>query len=148
MQARPRIFPIVLAAMLACGPAYAAGRGPWSEIKVGGLADNDRAEYDVMLVMINGSMDFPDRSLYEFPPGPYKFGLASKKRGHSGEMTMQPLAVELRPCTRYTLVADHSDPQPNRSWRATVLAEEPIKSCTKKFGGQSPPSDAASVAGS
>lgn len=147
MQISPKIFPIVLAAMLVCGPACAAGRGPWSEIKVGGLADKDRGEYDVMLVVINGSMDFPDSSLYEFQPGPYKFGFGSKKRGISGEMTMQPFAVELRPCIRYALVANHSDPQPNRSWQVMIRAEEPIKSCMKKFGGKSPISDDATVAG-
>ncbi|MES2671765.1 MAG: hypothetical protein V4673_15275 [Pseudomonadota bacterium] len=147
MQVRSTIFPIVLMAMLVCDLAYAAGREPWSEIKVGGLADENRGQYDVMLVTINGSMDFPDRSLYEFPPGAYKFGLGSKKRGNSGEMTMHPLAVELRPCTRYMLVADHSDPQPNRSWRATIRAEEPIESCMKKFGGQLPIRDEATTAG-
>lgn len=147
MQVFSRIFPVVLAAMLACGPACAAGREPWSEIKVGGLADEGRSVYDVMLVKINGSMDFQDRSLYQLPPGPYKFGLASKKRGNSGEMTMLPLAVELRPCTRYMLVADHSDPQPDRSWRATVRAEEPIESCMKKFGGQLPVRDEATASG-
>lgn len=147
MHARPNVFRIVFAAMLACAPAFAAGSEPWSEIKVGGLTDKDRDEYDVMLVAINGSMDFPDRSLYELPPGPYNFRLASKKRGKSGEMTMQPFAVEIRPCTRYALVADHSDPQPNRSWQATIRAEEPIKSCMKKFGGQSPMRDGAAVAG-
>lgn len=146
MQVRSRIFPIVLVAMLVCDPAYAAGREPWSEIKVGRVADKGRGEYDVMLVKINGSMDFSDRSLYQLPPGPYKFGLASEKRGNSGEMTMQPLAVELRPCTRYMLVADHSDPQPDRSWRATIRAEEPIESCMKKFGGQSPMRDDATAA--
>ena len=107
MHARPNVLRIVFAAMLACAPAFAAGSEPWSEIKVGGLADKDRDEYDVMLVAINGSMDFPDRSLYELPPGSYNFRLASKKRGKSGEMTMQPFAVEIRPCTRYALVADH-----------------------------------------
>lgn len=147
MLARPTLFLIAFAVASACASAYAAEPGPWSEIKVGGLADKDRDEYDVMLVTINGSMDFPDRSLYEFPPGPYKFGLASKKRGNSGEMTMQPFAVDLRPCTRYVLVADHSDPQPNRSWQATIRAEEPIQSCMKKFGGQSPMRDDAAVAG-
>ncbi len=147
MQVRSRIFPVVLAAMLVCGPAYAAGREPWSEIKVRGVADKDRGEYDLMLVKINGSMDFPDRSLYELPPGPYKLGLASKKLGSSGEMTMLPFAVELRPCTRYMLVADHSDPQPNRSWRATIRAEEPIESCMEKFGGQLPIRDDATVVG-
>ncbi len=147
MHARPKVFRIVFAAMLACAPAFAAEPGPWSEIKVGGLTDKDRGEYDVMLVAINGSMDFPDRSLYELPPGTYNFRLASKKRGNSGEMTMQPFAVQIRPCTRYALVADHSDPQPNRSWQATIRAEEPIKSCMKKFGGQSPMRDDAAVAG-
>ncbi len=147
MQARPKVFHIVFAAALTCAPAFAAESGPWSEIKVGGLTDRDRGEYDVMLVAINGSMDFADRSLYELQPGPYNFRLASKKRGKSSEMTMQPFAVGIRPCTRYALVADHSDPQPNRSWKATVRAEEPIKSCMKKFGEQSRMRDDAAVAG-
>lgn len=147
MQACPTIFRIAFAAALLCGSASAAESGPWSEIKVGGLTDKDRGEYDVMLVSINGSMDFPDRSLYELPPGTYDFRLASKKRGKSGEMTMQPFAVEIRPCTRYALVADHSDPQPNRSWRATVRTEEPIKSCMKKFADRLPMRDDAAVAG-
>lgn len=137
---------VAAAAVLVCTPAFAAKPAPWSEIKVGGLTDKDRGEYDVMLVAINGSMDFPDRTLYELPPGAYTFQLASMKRGKSGEMTMQPLVVEIRPCTRYALVANHTDPQPNRSWRATIRAEEPIKSCMKKFGETLSMHDDAAVA--
>lgn len=133
MRKHPKIFHLAAVAMLACAPTFAAEPESWSEIKVGGLTDKDRDVYDVMLVAINGSMDFPDRSLYELPPGQYSFRLASKKRGKSGEMTAQTFAIEIRPCIRYALVADHAKPQPNRSWQAMVSVEEPIKTCMKKF---------------
>lgn len=133
MRVRAKVFHVAIAAALTCAPLSAADEQPWSEIKVGGLTDKDRDQYDVMLVAINGSMDFPDRALYELSPGQYSFRLASRKRGKSGEMTAQTFAIEIRPCTRYALAADHAKPQPNRSWQAMVSAEEPIKACMKKF---------------
>lgn len=122
-----------LAAVLSC-PAFAGDDGPWAEVRVGGQSDEGQAQYDVMLVAIDGSMDFDDRTLYKLPPGMHGLRLASFKRGRSGEMTAQTLSLELQPCMRYALAADHAHPEPNRSWQPRVAASEPIKGCMKKYG--------------
>ena len=69
-------------------------------------------------------------------------GLASYKRGPSGEMTAQPFSVDMQPCMRYVLAADHSHPEPNRSWQPRVLGTEPIPKCMKKYADQLPPAAA------
>lgn len=125
-----------LAALAAglCSPAFAGDDGPWAEVRVGGQSDEGQAQYDVMLVAIDGSMDFDDRTLYRLAPGTHGLRLASLKRGRSGEMTSQTFSLELQPCMRYALAADHAHPEPNRSWQPLVTAPEPIKGCMKKYG--------------
>ena len=126
----------VLAALVAglSSPVFAGDDGPWAEVRVGGQSDQGQAQYDVMLVAIDGSMDFDDRALYKLPPGMHGLRLASFKRGKSGEMTAQTLSLELQPCMRYALAADHANPEPNRSWQPRVAGSEPIKGCMKKYG--------------
>ena len=133
----------MLAVSCACLPVLAfAADGPWAEISVGGRTDAKLAQYDVMVAVIDGSMDFPDQSVYRLAPGRHGLRLASFKRGPSGEMTAQPFSVDLQPCTRYVLAADHSHPEPNRSWQPRVLASEPIAKCMKKYADQLPPATA------
>ena len=133
----------MLAVSCVCLPFLAgAADGPWSEISVGGRTDAKRAQYDVMVAVIDGSMDFPDQSVYRLAPGRHGLRLASFKRGPSGEMTAQPFSVDLQPCTRYVLAADHSHPEPNRSWEPRVLGTEPIAKCMKKYADQLPPATA------
>ena len=115
-------------------PAFAGDDGPWAEVRVGGQSDEAQARYDVMLVAIDGSMDFDDRALYRLAPGMHGLRLASFKRGKSGEMTAQTFSLDLQPCMRYALAADHARPEPNRSWQPRVAASEPIKGCMKKYG--------------
>lgn len=115
-------------------PAFADDDGPWAEVRVGGQSDEAQARYDVMLVAIDGSMDFDDRALYRLAPGVHGLRLASFKRGRSGEMTAQTFSLDLQPCMRYALAADHASPEPNRSWQPRVAASEPIKGCMKKYG--------------
>lgn len=123
-----------------CAPSLAlADDGPWAEIGVGGQTDAKRAQYDVMVAVIDGSMDFPDRSVYRLAPGRHGLRLASYKRGAGGAMTAQPLALELQPCMRYVLAADHSRPEPQRSWRPRVVAAEPIAKCAKKYADRMSP---------
>lgn len=126
----------LLAALVAglSSPAFAGDDGPWAEVRVGGQSDEGQAQYDVMLVAIDGSMDFDDRALYKLAPGMHGLRLASFKRGKSGEMTAQTLSLELQPCMRYALAADHANPEPNRSWQPRVAGSEPIKGCMKKYG--------------
>ena len=126
----------VLAALVAglSSPVFAGDDGPWAEVRVGGQSDQGQAQYDVMLVAIDGSMDFDDRALYKLAPGMHGLRLASFKRGKSGEMTAQTLSLELQPCMRYALAADHANPEPNRSWQPRVAGSEPIKGCMKKYG--------------
>lgn len=125
----------ILAALAAgpSSPAFAGDDGPWAEVRVGGQSDEKQAQYDVMLVAIDGSMDFDDRALYKLPPGMHGLRLASLKRGKSGEMTSQTFSLELQPCMRYALAADHAHPEPNRSWQPRVAVPEPIKGCMKKY---------------
>jgi hypothetical protein len=133
----------MLAVSCVCLPVLAfAADGPWAEISVGGQADAKLAQYDVMVAVIDGSMDFPDQSVYRLAPGRHGLRLASFKRGPSGEMTAQPFSVDLQPCTRYVLAADHSHPEPNRSWQPRVLGAAPIAKCMKKYADQLPPATA------
>lgn len=114
--------------------AMADSEGPWAEIRVGGVAERERNEHDVMLVAINGSMDFPDKSTYRLPPGPYGLKLASRLRAGHGVLTATTLSLALEPCMRYVLVADHANPDAARAWRPKLLEAQAIESCTKKFG--------------
>jgi hypothetical protein len=125
---------LALAAILTCAPALADEPAPWAEIKIGDMADKDRQHYDVVLMAINGSMDFRDSTRYELAPGRYSLRLASTKRGRSGEMTARPFAIEMKPCVRYELVADHALSESEGGWKIVVRGESPIKSCAKKFG--------------
>jgi hypothetical protein len=125
---------LAAAAGLPCAPARADEPGPWAEIRVGSLADKDLQQYDVMLVTINGSMDFRDSNRYELAPGRHRLRIASTKRGPSGEMTARPFTLEMKPCVRYDLVADHTPAESDGSWKIVILGESSIKACTKKFG--------------
>lgn len=124
------------AGLFAGAPAHAADDAPWSEIKVGGIADSDLGQHDVIMMAIDGSMDFPDRSLYALTPGRHTFRIASTRRGRSGEMTARPFAIEARPCVRYALIADHGTGEAAQGWRIAVVEETPIKSCMKKFAAR------------
>jgi hypothetical protein len=123
-----------VAAALSPTIAMADSEGPWAEIRVGGVAERERNEHDVMLVAINGSMDFPDKSTYRLPPGPYGLKLASRLRSGRGVLTATTLSLELKPCMRYLLVADHANPESARNWRPKLLEAQAIESCAKKFG--------------
>jgi hypothetical protein len=125
---------LAAAAGLFWAPAWADEPGPWAEIRVGSLADKDLQQYDVMLITINGSMDFRDSNRYELAPGRHRLRVASTKRGPSGEMTARPFTLDMKPCVRYDLVADHTPAEPEASWKIVILGESPIKSCAKKFG--------------
>jgi hypothetical protein len=138
---------VVLAAALICAPAYADEDAPWAEIKIGSMADKDRQHYDVVMMAINGSMDFRDSTRYELAPGRHTLRLASMRRGRSGEMTARPFRIEMKPCVRYELVADHAPAESEGGWKIVVLAERPIKSCAKKFGLLPPVGDQAVAAG-
>ncbi|MBX3711637.1 MAG: hypothetical protein KF800_06730 [Lysobacter sp.] len=113
--------------------AMAGSEGPWAEIRVGGVAERERNEHEVMLVAINGSMDFPDQSTYRLPPGPHGLRLASRLRSGRGVLTATTLSLELEPCMRYVLVADHANPDAARAWRPKLLEAQIIESCAKKF---------------
>ncbi|WP_345302397.1 hypothetical protein [Lysobacter hankyongensis] len=125
---------LAAAAGLPCASALADEPAPWAEIKVGSMADKDLQQYDVVLMAINGSMDFRDSTRYELAPGRYHFRLASTKRGRSGEMTARPFTLDMKPCVRYDLVADHAPAESEGGWRIVVRSESAIKSCAKKFG--------------
>ncbi len=127
------IFCLLLA--LAAAPTFAAGDQPWSEIRVGSVAESREGEYDLMLIAVNGSRDVPSESVYELAPGPQSLRLASKRRSESGAITALPYAIDMAPCVRYELVADYTDPQPNRLWQIAVKTQAPIKACLKKFSG-------------
>lgn len=137
------ILPAVLAAMTTISPAKAGDDRPWAEVRVGGIADDERKEEDVLLVAINGSRDIGTTSVYELQPGMQYLRIASKKRGKSGELTSQPYALQMQPCIRYALVADHGRPLDNRSWQVAVKSETPIKACVKKYGDRQATGDAA-----
>jgi hypothetical protein len=122
------------AAVAACAPAHADDSAPWIEIRVGDVADRDRGEYDVILMAINGSMDFRDRPVHALPPGRHHFRIASTRRGPGGAMIARPFVIEARPCIRYGLVADYGREGGDQGWRIAIREETPIKACVKRFG--------------
>jgi hypothetical protein len=141
-----RLFFVTLVAVFAltAGLARADEPAPWIEIRVGNVADGDRGEHDVILMAINGSMDFRDRSVHELPPGRHHFRIASTRRGPGGAMVARPFVIEARPCVRYALVADYGSEGRDQGWRIVVREETPIKACVKKFGP--PPASAVDTA--
>jgi hypothetical protein len=146
-------FPTLLLSVFFAGsvvamPTMAGNDRPWAEIRIGGIADNDRDEYDVLLIAINGSRDIGTTSRYEVPPGIQQLRVASRKRGKSGEIVSYPLTLEMKPCVRYELVANHSASIENQGWRAEVKSESEIKSCAKKFGALPRATAATADAGS
>ncbi len=136
MRPYPFLATLVCAGLLVCAPARADEDAPWSEIRVGGLSDSDQGRYDVIMMAIDGSMDFRDRSLYELAPGRHHFRIASTRRGRSGEMTARPFVIEAQPCVRYSLIADHGTGEAAQGWRIAVAEETPIKACMKKFAAR------------
>jgi hypothetical protein len=128
------LFRLFLLFALVPGAAHADKNQPWSEIHVGDVAAGEGGEHDLLMIAINGSRDVPTLSVYKLPPGMQSLRLASEKRVAGGAMTSQTISLELRPCMRYELVADHSKPEAGRSWRPEVKSETPIKACRKKFG--------------
>jgi hypothetical protein len=124
--------------LFASASAYAVEDGPWSEIRVGDVADNRDQNYDLTLIAVDGSRDVPSESVYELAPGTRSLRLASKKRSESGAITALPYTIELQPCIRYELVADYAQPQANRRWQIVVKNRMPIKSCMKKYGAMLP----------
>jgi hypothetical protein len=122
------------AAVAACAPAHADDSAPWIVIRVGDVADRDRGEYDVILMAINGSMDFRDRPVHALPPGRHHFRIASTRRGPGGAMIARPFVIEARPCIRYGLVADYGREGGDQGWRIAIREEAPIKACVKRFG--------------
>ncbi|MFZ5637929.1 MAG: hypothetical protein ACOY82_15215 [Pseudomonadota bacterium] len=133
MPKTPFLAAVFCTALFAAVPAHADEDAPWSEIEVGGVADSDLGQHDVIMMAIDGSMDFRDRSIYELAPGRHHFRIASTRRGRSGEMTARPFVIEAQPCVRYALIADHGTGEAAQSWRIAVAEETPIKSCMKKF---------------
>lgn len=135
-QMRRRFFAACALSALACLPVavFAAKSDPWAEIKVGGVAEGTQDEYDVMLIAVNGSRDVPSKALYEFAPGTYQLRIASRKRGKSGETVSLPFAIDMQPCTRYAMIADHQQESEGRKWRIAIKSETEVEPCMKKFG--------------
>jgi len=131
--AAPFIAVIACVGLFVVPSVQAGDDEPWSEIQVGGFSDTDQGRYDVIMMAIDGSMDFPDRSLYKLSPGRHFFRIASTRRGRSGEMTARPFVIEAQPCVRYALIADHGTGETAQGWRIAVQEEAPIKSCMKRF---------------
>lgn len=145
-----RFLFVTLAASFALlgGLARADDAAPWIEIRAGDVADRDRGEYDVILMAINGSMDFRDRPVHELPPGRHTFRVASTRRGPGGAMIARPFVIEARPCMRYDLVADYGREGGDQGWRIAIREETPIKACVKRFGSPSAPAVQTAEAGS
>jgi hypothetical protein len=116
----------------------AASAQPWSEVRIGNVADKGKGEHDLMMIAINGSRDVPDALVYELAPGPQSLSLASKKRNETGAIIALPYTIDMAPCVRYELIADYANPPPNRDWKIAVKAQIPIKSCLKKHGDSLP----------
>jgi hypothetical protein len=128
------LLPVFLSGSLVAAPAMAGNDHPWAEVRIGGVADSDLGEYDVHLIAINGSRDIGSTSVYELQPGMQQLRIASKKRGKSGEITSQPYPLQMKPCVRYELVANHATSTDTQRWWVAVKSESKIKSCVKKFG--------------
>lgn len=115
--------------LLASAAAFAAKKEAWSEIDVGKVTRSVADEYAVTIIAIDGSQNFRSRRVHELAPGFHLLHVASTKAGRRGEVTYQPFAIEMKPCTRYSLVAQHDSALGNRRWQVVVKDETAIVSC-------------------
>ena len=124
--------------LVVCGHAHALDKDitakPWSEFAIDVAGRSNPDEYNIIIVAIDGAMEFDRKPIHRVSAGFHYLELASTKLGRRGELTSQPFAIEARPCVRYELVAIHTDRMSNRRWRAEVKKEVPIRSCEEKFG--------------
>lgn len=109
--------------------AFAAEAEAWSEIDVVKVARAVAEEYAVTIVAIDGDQDFQSRRLHKLTPGFHLLHVASTKAGRRGEVTYQPFVIDMKPCVRYRLVAQHESSLGNRRWQVIVKSEDPIASC-------------------
>ena len=126
------LFPVLwFAASASAGKQNAPEKliDPWAEIAVGAAAKANPDEYNILVIAIDGEMNFEGRRAYRITPGLHYLELASAKMGRRGDITRLPFAIEAKPCVRYELVATHEKRLSNRHWRVTVKAEKPITLC-------------------
>lgn len=113
--------------------------GPWAKIAVGAAARANPDEHDILVIAIDGEMNFESRRAYRIAPGFHYLELASTKQGRRGDITRQPFAIEAKPCVRYELVATHEQRLSNRHWRVMVKAEKPITLCEEALAAAKTP---------
>lgn len=141
MDAFPRLaalrWPLLLLAALPLLAVAGKRDDPWAEINVDDAADTEAGEADVFMVAIDGAMDVESQSTYTLPPGAHGLKVASTRRGPGGEMTYRSLGLDLKPCVRYALMAQHGPAtSPGARWQVAVKSETPIRKCVERFGTQ------------
>ena len=126
---------LLLAAGWCSGAVSAADKNaqPWAEIAVGAAGAANPDVYNVIVVAIDGSMEFDHKRAYRLSPDVHFVELATTKVGRRGELTRQPFVIETKPCVRYELVATHTQTLSNTRWIPTVKAEKLIVACAEKF---------------
>jgi len=105
---------------------------PWSEID-GSQSDNaDVHNYDIIITAVDGKIDFAGRATKSLDPGFHLVRVVSTKADRKGGYTYANLPIQMKPCMRYFVTAQHdSNKLNNKYWEVRILREEPIKSCLK-----------------
>lgn len=101
----------------------------WAEISLNrtGHANPDRAT--AIVIAIDGAM-YPDTRA-RLTPGTHLFHIASSRAGRRGQLYYDNFMIDLAPCMRYVLAADHSGSTLAKNWELVIEKEEPIARCQK-----------------
>lgn len=97
----------------------------------------DPRVHELRVVSVDGELktDLPTR--VKLRPGFHWLQVASSKRGRRGEMTYQPLPLEVEPCMRYRFVAQHEKGFSTRRWQVVSVGQERRGDCKATGPGTS-----------
>lgn len=91
------------------------------------MADPD--VYDVIVVAVDGRADFGGRTNYRLQPGFHLLQVASSKQGNHGEVSVIPLPISVKPCTRYSFAAKHHSRIGIENWDLLSTGETLMPGC-------------------
>ena len=99
--------------------------------------DADPDQYDVLIIAADGEMMFgEEQTRLRLKPGFHYLEIATTKEFPGRELVRQPFAIEVKPCMRYQLVAQHESKTLKSAWRVVVKKEEANEACVAGGDGR------------